>query len=127
MLALAVLGNCLACAPANPSADAVVGRWRVDWNCGVETLELRRDWTYSYEIDFAAGGRVIDTGKWKIVPKKERLSGAQVVLQNAVDPCSAFGERIPAPGRTDRALEAVWEWGRTVLVFNPDIQGFTRM
>jgi hypothetical protein len=76
-------------------------------------------------IDFAAGGRVTDSGVWRITPKAERLSGAHVVLQNALEACSVFGDKLE-PNREDRELETVWEWGRMVLIFNPDIQGFTR-
>ena len=87
---------------------------------------MRGDGTYSYSIEYAKGERATDSGSWKLVPKRERLRGAQVVLLNALDTCSVFGERIAAPGRTDKSLETVWEYARTVLLFNPDIQGFTR-
>lgn len=120
------LGVLAACAPTNPSAASLTGRWKVDWTCGVETLELRADGTYSYSVEYAAGGRATDSGAWKLVPKSERLQGARVVLQNALDTCSVFGERNAVPRRTDKSLETVWEYGRTVLLFNPDIRGFTR-
>lgn len=74
----------------------------------------------------ACRGGVTDSGSWKMVPKNDRLSGARVVLQNALDTCSTFGEKVSASRRTDRFLETIWEYGRTVLVFNPDVQGFTR-
>ena len=125
--ALAIWGGCFACAPLNPSADTVVGQWRVDWTCGVETLNLAANGTYSYTIDFAAGGRATDSGRWKIVPKTERLSGARVVLENAVHACSYSGEKLPAPVRANRELETIWEWGRTILSFDPDGAGFTRI
>jgi hypothetical protein len=92
----------------------------------VETLELKADGTFVYAIDFAAGGRATDSGRWRIAPKAESLVGAHVVLQNALDTCSAFGERAVQPARRDRELETIWEWGRMILSFNPDVQGFTR-
>lgn len=48
------------CAPANPSAASLTGRWKVDWKCGVETLDLRADGTYVSAIEFTAGGRATD-------------------------------------------------------------------
>jgi hypothetical protein len=122
----AALAGCLACAPVNPSHSAVVGRWKAEWRCGSETLELNAGGTYSYTIDFAAGGRATDSGQWRIVPKTERLVGAHVVLQNALDTCMGFGEMAVDPKRRDRELETIWEWGRMILSFNPDVQGFTR-
>jgi hypothetical protein len=122
----AALAGSLACAPVNPSQTAVVGRWRVDWTCGLEALELRPDGTYAYTIDFAGGGRATDSGEWRIVAKTERLVGAHVILQNALETCSVFGEKALQPERRDRELETIWEWGRMILSFNPDIQGFTR-
>jgi len=124
--AFAALVGCLACAPANPSQDAVVGKWKVEWTCGLEALNLNPDGTYVYTIDFAAGGRATDSGQWRISAKAERLVGAHIILLNALDPCSAFGEKIVQPARRDRELETIWEWGRMILSFNPDVQGFTR-
>jgi hypothetical protein len=125
LMALAVAASSLACAPANPSLDAVVGKWKVEWTCGLEALDLQPDGTYLYTIDFAAGGRATDSGRWRISAKAEPLVGAHVILLNAIDPCSAFGEKVSQP-RRDRELETIWEWGRMILSFNPDIQGFTR-
>lgn len=121
-----MVGWCVGCAPVNPSVNAVAGRWTVDWTCGVETLDLNANGTYGHTIEFAAGGRATDSGTWRLVPKSERLEGAHVILQNAPETCSTFGERISKPQRIDRQLEAIWEWGRMILSFNPDIQGFTR-
>src|SRR4029453_2550416 len=122
---LAALAGCLACAPANPSQGGVVGKWKVEWACGLETLDLKPDGTYVYTIDFAAGGRGTDAGRWKIAAKTEHLVGAHVILQNALEACSVFGEKAVEPARRDRELETIWEWGRMILSFNPDIQGFT--
>lgn len=118
--------GCLACAPANPSQDAIVGRWNVEWTCGLEALELKPDGTYVYAIDFAVGGRATDSGRWRLAAKTERLVGAHVTLLNALQTCSVFGAKAIQPERGDREFEAIWEWGRMILSFNPDIQGFTR-
>src|SRR5262250_599124 len=56
LVVLGTLASCFACAPANPSQDAVTGKWKVEWTCGVETLDLKPDGTFVYAIDFAAGG-----------------------------------------------------------------------
>lgn len=114
------------CAPANPSAASLTGRWKVDWKCGVETLNLRADGTYVYDIEFAAGGRATDSGSWRLVARKSRLRGAEVVLLNALETCSVFGEKIEKVSRGDRSLEAMYEYGRTLLLSNPDIEGFAR-
>jgi hypothetical protein len=118
-----VVGGCV---PANPSASAIAGRWRAEWACGVETLDLEPDQTYVYIIEFRVGGRATDGGQWTVIASTERLSGARVVLHNALDACSAFGEKLARPERRDRSLEAIWEWGRTILSFNPDLPGFER-
>jgi hypothetical protein len=125
-LTFAALASCLGCAPVNPSQSAVVGKWKVEWTCGVEALELKPDGTYVYTVDFAAGGRATDAGRWRISAKTERLVGAHVILQNVLETCSVFGEKAVQQTRRDRELETIWEWGRMVLSFNPDIQGFTR-
>jgi len=92
----------------------------------VETLDLKPDGTFVYAIDFAAGGQATDSGRWRITPKAESLVGAHVVLQNALETCSVFGEKVVQPARGDRELETIWEWGRMILSFDPDIQGFIR-
>jgi hypothetical protein len=96
---LVVLVNSFACAPMNPSQASLVGSWKVEWTCGVETLDLKSDGTYAYAIDFAAGGRLTDSGVWRITPKSERLSGAHVVLQNALEACSVSGDKLEPPNR----------------------------
>ena len=123
---LAAFAASAGCAPVNPSKNAIAGRWKVEWTCGSEALELKPDGTFRYTIDFAAGGRAIDSGRWRMAAKTERLVGAHVILENALETCSVFGERMIQPERRDRTLETIWEWGRTILSFNPDIQGFTR-
>ena len=96
------------------------------WRCGAETLQLRTDGTFAHTVEFAAGGRIVDSGAWRVIPKTERLVGARVVLENALEPCSVFGEKLLQPERRDIRLTTIWEWGRMVLSFNPDTQGFTR-
>jgi hypothetical protein len=117
---------CASCVPVDSSVGDLVGRWRVTWTCGVEVLELRADGTYAHSVEFAAGGRAHHSGAWRLVPKREFLAGAEVVLVDALQSCSVFGERVVPPHREDRPLEAEWEWGKLVLHFNPDIQPFVR-
>ena len=124
--AILAVGCSVACAPVNPSQSAVVGRWKVAWACGAEALDLKANGTYSYTIAFTAGGQAADSGQWRLVAKAQRFEGAHVILQNALDTCSVFGDKTIQPGRRDRQLETIWEWGRMILSFNPDTQGFTR-
>src|SRR5262245_43574993 len=128
LTAFAALSGCLACAPANPSQDAIVGRWAVDSPCGREALELKADGTYAYTVDFVAGGQATDAGRWRISAKPELLVGAHVILQNALEACSSiFGEKAVHPERRDRELETIWEWGRMILSFDPDGAGFEKV
>jgi hypothetical protein len=122
-----ILTGAAACAPLNPGESDVIGAWRAEWTCGVEMLVLKRDGSYAYSVDFAAGGRATDSGRWKLVPTTEHLVGAHVILQNALQGCSDFGEKAAQPERFDRTLETIWEWGRMILSFNPDVPGFTRL
>jgi hypothetical protein len=124
-----VVSTCLAgwsCVPVEPAEDRLVGTWRVEWQCGKETLELRRDKTYGQQIEYAGGGRANHSGVWRTKPKPSRLEGSRVVLQDAMTFCAAFGEKLPTPQRGDRELETIWEWGRVTLSFNPDLPGFLR-
>ena len=120
-IALALAG----CVGVDPGQSDVVGKWRVSWTCGVEDLELEKGGTYVYSIRFSTGEVETDRGRWEISPMKSRLDGAQVVLKNAHLGCAPTGERTKSGERGDRRLRTVFEWGRTVLIFNPDIQGFT--
>ena len=114
------------CVPVEPAERRLIGKWHVEWNCGKETLELKADNTYVHEIEYAAGGRASHSGVWRMTPTPSRLEGGHVVLQDAVEYCSPAGEGLPARERMDRRLETIWEWGRVILSFNPDIQGFER-
>src|SRR5205814_8484769 len=115
-----------ACARVNPSATAVTGKWKVEWACGLETLQLKPEGTYTYTIEFAGGGRATEAGQWRIIPKAELFDGARVVLENALTPCSMSGEKLAEPERHDRQFVTIWEWGRMILSFHPDLEGFTR-
>ena len=126
LTSIVFLAGSFACAPVNPSATAVTGKWKVEWTCGLETLQLKPEGTYTYTANFAAGGRAADAGQWRILPKAELLDGARVVLENALTPCSMSGEKLAEPERHDRELVTIWEWGRMILSFHPDLEGFTR-
>jgi DUF971 family protein len=104
----------------------LAGEWQVDGECGAEILELKADGNYTYTIAFSDGERVTDTGRWTVTPKRELLEGAHIQLQNALEPWPPSGENSGRSHRVDRQLETVWEWGRPMLSFNPDLEGFTR-
>jgi hypothetical protein len=125
-VATALVLSVSACVPLNPSATALAGRWTVEWTCGLETLDLSADGTYTYKVTYEAGGQMTDAGRWKLIAKTGRLDGAHVVLQNALETCTWSGDRALSHVRDDRQLEAMWEWGRPTLLFDPDTQGFTR-
>jgi hypothetical protein len=126
---LALVTACISssrCVPVEPGKDRLAGKWAVEWTCGTERLELKPEGSYVQEIAYAGGGRASHSGTWRVTPKTSRLEGAHVVLQAADDYCTAFGEKLPTPERGDRQLETIWEWGRVILSFNPDIPGFER-
>jgi len=125
--ALTVIAMALSgCVPVQPSTEQLVGKWRVVWQCGTEDLELKPDASYVQTVEYAKGGHATHSGTWKLTPKESRLEGAHVVLQDAVTFCSVSGDKFPEPERGDRRVETIWEWGRMILSFNPDWQGFTR-
>ena len=55
---------------------------------------------------------------------KSRLKGIEATTKRSAG--SVFGKKLSPPERGDRKLETIWEWGRTILSFNPDTQGFER-
>lgn len=118
--------ECIACVGVNPSASDVIGKWRVSWTCGVEALELKADGTYAYSVTFPSGEAATDQGHWEVIPMESRLNGAGVRLKAAHLGCSPSGKRTKNGEREDRTLRTIFEWGRTILSFHPDIQGFTR-
>jgi hypothetical protein len=114
------------CVPVEPAERRLIGKWQVEWKCGKETLEFRTDKTYTQGIEYAAGGRADHSGAWRVTAKESHLEGGHVVLQDALEFCTVFGEKLPVAQRADRSLETIWEWGRLTLSFNPDDAGFTR-
>jgi hypothetical protein len=69
-----------------------MGKWKVDWRCGKETLELRSDMSYTQAIEYPAGGRADHSGVWHAPPKPSRLESGHVILQDALEFCTVFGE-----------------------------------
>jgi hypothetical protein len=126
VLVLALSPSVVGCIPINPSPTSVAGDWEVSWSCGNESLTLSAAGTYTHTIKFVGGDQESDSGSWVIKPKTGKFVGATLILQNALDYCSAFGEKIDHPKRQEIPLDTVWEWGRTVLIFNPDLQGYVR-
>jgi hypothetical protein len=126
-IAVASIVVAFGCLPVQPSEQKLVGKWRVVWNCGTEDLDLKSDMSYVLEIEYARGGHAKHVGTWCVTPKESRFEGAHVVLQDAVTFCSPFGEKLTQPVRGERKLETVWEWGRMILSFSPDWQGFERL
>lgn len=104
----------------------LVGAWRVVWKCGIERLDFRSDATYTQHIDYGGGGTATHSGTWVIKSRESFLAGGTIVLKDALQYCSAFGDRLPKPEQADLKLETIWEWGRIILSFNPDMQGFER-
>lgn len=101
--------------------------WQVDWSCGIERLELKEGRSYVQSIEYRGGGHATHTGRtWKVTPKESLLDSGHLVLQDAVEFCSVFGDKLTKPENGDRQLATDWEWGRLILSFNPDWQGFER-
>ena len=84
---------------------------------------------------------VAGAGCWPQHPKPERITGVwSVKHQWGIDslvlaPGGSFvqvlqgrtGPLRASPARLgEERIEIMFEWGRTVLIFNPDIEGFTR-
>jgi hypothetical protein len=124
-----VLAACVltaGCVPVRQSEYDLIGSWRVEWKCGTEKLELGENAVYTQHINYAAGGTETNSGTWTVATGKSLLSGSKLILKDAVEFCSVFGEKPPQTVRGERQLEAIWEWGRVTLSFNPDSQGFER-
>ncbi len=127
ILALAAFFAISGCMPVQPSEQEVIGIWQVNWNCGIERLELKRGRSYVQDIEYRGGGHATHIGHtWRVIPKESILNSGYVVLQDAVEFCSVFGVKLAKPETGDRQLATVWEWGRLILSFNPDWQGFER-
>ena len=126
-LALITCSVLAGCMPVQLSERELVGSWRAATECGIESLELKADTTYTQYIDFdGTGGSVSHNGTWAVIPRSSSLSGGKLILKDALEFCSILGKRLPRPERGERQLETVWEWGRVLLSFNPDKQGFER-
>jgi hypothetical protein len=106
----------------------VAGKWVVDHRFGRENLVLSRDRTYVQRLTYARGGIVSNRGKWWITHAegKQRFDGGFVVLGDALVFADAFGDELRAPERIDWKLQASREWGRMVLSFSTDLEGFRR-
>ncbi len=114
------------CVPLQPSVKQVSGKWRLARRCGTEHLELKADGSYVQEIEYANGARATQAGSWSIEPRHSKLEGAHIILHNAIIYCSLGDDRLLNPEVADISLETDWEWGRIVLNYNPDLQGYTR-
>lgn len=51
MLTVVAIAGCSSCAPLNPSAQEVLGRWHVQCEGGTETLELSPQDRYTYTAE----------------------------------------------------------------------------
>jgi len=86
---------------------------------------LAGDDTYKQIFTHSDGRIVENAGRWsRGTDARLSLSGLKVILRDARVFDSPSGDREQR--KYDRELEAVTEWGRTMLVFNPDLPGFLR-
>jgi len=121
-IALALLLLLTACAPVH-SPKNLVGTWRADSPCGNEILELHTDSTYTQRVLKSKDNVDTHEGRWTVVPPEGRLSGANVVLHGPVHLCLFSKQKT-----TDElSLDVEWEWGRTVLLWNPDEPGYEKL
>ena len=95
---------------------------------GRETLVVSRDGSYVQQLKLDTGRSVSNHGRWWIAPAKpeERLDGGFIVLGGALVFADPFGNEEHTPERIDWRLQTSHEWGRMVLSFSPDLEGFTR-
>ena len=119
---LAMLG----CAPSHPTERDVVGTWSTAHNFGRETITLAADHSYSQSCTATSGSLVTNTGRWTLVTAQTAGLGSTLELQAALVFVTAFGERAEAPTPRTVQLEALRNWGRLELSFNPDLPGFTK-
>ena len=113
----------LGCAPINPSPKRLVGTWRAEPPCGTEILELRADSTYTQRVLKPDDNLDTHQGRWSVEPSKDRLVGARVMFHGPIHYC-LFGKQKTTD---ELGLTAYWEWGRTVLEWNPDEPGYMRV
>ena len=102
MLTVVAIAGCSSCAPLNPSAQDVLGRWQVQCEGGTETLELSPQGRYTYTAESPR--------------RKER----------APPICEDAAARTGSSRRGHTQLAPVWEWGHAELSFHPDLGGFRR-
>ena len=121
-IALALLLLQTACAPVH-SPKGLVGTWRAESPCGTGLLELHADSTYTQRVLKSNDNVDTHIGRWRIEPPEARLAGATAVLDGPVHLC-LFGKQKT---RDELSLDVEWEWGRTVLLWNPDEPGYEKM
>ena len=126
MLTVVAIAGCSSCAPLNPSAQEVLGRWQVQCEGGTETLELSPQGRYTYTAESPRRKERVE-GTWDVAPATERMAGARIVLRNAPTICEDAAARTGSSQRGDTQLAPVWEWGHTELSFHPDLGGFRRV
>jgi hypothetical protein len=113
----------VACWPAHPSNDRLIGTWEAVHPAGRETLVLSGDGTYTQVFTRTDGAKVENAGRWERgADSRLSLSGLTITLHDA----RLFDVEPETGERWNRGLEAVTEWGRTMLVFNPDAEGFVK-
>ena len=120
VILLAALCFLAVCAPHHGKPKDFVGKWRCTRACGVERLELRRDWTYVQSVRLEDGRTGTHTGRWSV-------EGTRLTLEYGALWCDVFGDKInDEPKIEDISYTTQWEYGRVILEFNPDLEGFTR-
>jgi hypothetical protein len=103
----------------------MVGKWRVECEGGVETLDLTSNGRYVYSIETPRRyGRF--EGTWAVEPRRERLESARLVLRRAPQSCEN-ATVLPDGALSDNTLAPVWEWGHEELSYHPDLGGFRRV
>jgi hypothetical protein len=119
---------CIGCWPAHPSSTDLVGTWKVAHRFGTEILILAADGTYKQRLEDKDRTLRANQGRWRVevAPAGRKLAGSRLVLEDAFIFATPFGDPEPKPSRGRWELEAVHEWGRMVLSFNPDTPGFVR-
>jgi hypothetical protein len=116
----------LGCAPSHPTDRDLVGTWSTAHNFGRETLTLAADHSYSQCCKATSGSLVKNTGRWTLVTAQAAGRGSTLEFQAALVFVTPFGERADGPTPRTVRLEALRNWGRLELSFNPDLPGFTK-
>jgi len=124
---LVVAFLCVGCAiPAQPTRQDLVGSWSVRHELGREDIELRPDGTFLQTlVDMSGQSRQL-SGRWDLA--KGHNGGSVVHLESAI----SFNDRIDRKTSLATAqpssfdLYAVRDWGRLMLEFDPDLEGFRK-